>query len=329
VAVCGLWGVGGVGDGAWAQVELPAEGCFFPGQRFILRGTNPLATVGGGEVLDLSPDRPRRVTPGERAAYALRARGEPALAAYLAGAGVPVLDLSALGRRWLVAEEALRREAERTPALRAGPGGEGGLVWRAELEAELLERLRAWVARQPHGEQSIPYDRLGRELAVRSPHLRALLHSLLGRDHPAAALLRAHARLERAGLLLHPGRVAFTPDEQRVADWILERLKAEGLRPARIREYREAHARRIDLVDRVLVKLREAGRVVKVSPELMLHAEAAAELRRAPLPPGLDGVRAAEFGQALGLSRKYSIPYLEYLNREGVLRREGDLHYRA
>ncbi|HEV2733511.1 MAG TPA: SelB C-terminal domain-containing protein, partial [Longimicrobiaceae bacterium] len=322
---CRLWGVEPEGEGGWAQVELPAEACFFPGQRFILRATSPLATVGGGTVLDLAPDRPRRVTPAERAAYGLRERGEPWLAAYLAGTGAPALDLAALARRWMAPEAALWEQAEAGLELRTA----GTLAWRAESGAELLERLRGWVARQPRGERSVPFARLGRELGVRSPLLAPLLRRLLELDDPAAGFLRAHTRLERGGLVLYPGSVHFTPQEQGVADRLLERLRAEGLRPSRVREYGGLHPARPEVVERVLARLREAGRVVPVSADLVLHPDAAEELRAAPARHGLDGVRAADFGRALGLSRKYGIPFLEYLNREGVLRREGDLHYLA
>ncbi|HEV2147340.1 MAG TPA: selenocysteine-specific translation elongation factor [Longimicrobiaceae bacterium] len=322
---CRLWGVERDGEGGWGQVELPREACFFPGQHFILRGTTPLATVGGGTVLDLSPDRPRRVTPAERTAYELRERGEPWLGAYLAATGAPALDVSTLARRWMVPEGELRGQAESGPELRTA----GSLVWRAEAGAELLERLRGFVARQPRGEQSVPFVRLGRELGARSPHLGPLLGSLLELDDPAAAFLRAHARLEKGGLVLHPGSVFFTPEEQRIADRLLERLRTEGLRPSRIRAYGELHPGRPEVVERVVSRLRQAGRVVPVSADLVLHPDAAEELREAPARHGLDGVRAAEFGRALGLSRKYGIPYLEYLNEVGILRREGDLHYRA
>jgi selenocysteine-specific elongation factor len=146
-AECRLWGLvrdedagaGAADDATWAQIELPRPAPFFPGQRFILRSTSPLATVGGGEVLDVAPDRPRRVTASERAAYALRARGEPALAAYLAGGGAPVLDLGAVAARWMVPVPELRHEAERSAALRTGAAGRAGseaaaaplLVWHA------------------------------------------------------------------------------------------------------------------------------------------------------------------------------------------------------
>ncbi len=185
------------------------------------------------------------------------------------------------------------------------------------------------VVQQPRAEQSVSYARLGRELRVRSAHLQPLLQCLLELDHPSAGFLRAHTRLGKAGLLLFPGRIAFSTEEQRIADRILEQLAAEGLRPSRIQELRQAHADRPDRVDRVLAKLRNAGRVVEVSADFVLHPAAEEELRRAPVQHKLNGVRAAEFGKALGLSRKYSIPFLEYLNREGILRRDGDLHYLA
>jgi selenocysteine-specific elongation factor len=303
------------GGQSWAQLELREAAPFFPGQRFILRGTTPLATVGGGEVVDVAPDRPRRVTAAERAAYGSGER----LAAYLHGAA-PVIELGALARRWMVPEEALRREAEGSPGLRAA----GSLAWEAKWEGELLERFHRFVADHPRGEALVPFARLARELKAPAPHLPTLLHALLARAD--AAFLRANVRVERAGCVLYAGRVALTPDEERIAARLLERLAAAGLRPARIREYGDLHPKRPEVVGRVAAKLCDQGRAVRVSPDLVLHPDAADELRQAPLRHGLDGVRAAEFGQALGLSRKYTIPYLEYLNQEGVMRREGDLH---
>jgi selenocysteine-specific elongation factor len=63
---CRLWGMVQTDHSAWCQVHLPSEACFYPGQRFVLRSTNPLTTVGGGTVMDIAPDRPRRVTEPEQ-----------------------------------------------------------------------------------------------------------------------------------------------------------------------------------------------------------------------------------------------------------------------
>lgn len=330
---CRLWGLVRGAEVLWAQVELPREMHFFPRQRFILRGTNPRVTVGGGEILDLAPDRPRRVTPAERSAYALRERGEPWLAAYLAGDERGVLRTAALARRWMVPESELIRQAVRSPELRAGSGGEreeaGSLVWRSAQGQALLTRLSEYVARQPRNERFLPFAKLGRELGLRSAHLHAWLQRLYEQGSDAAAVLRDHTRLERTGILLYPGEVAFSAEEQRIGRRIVGRLKAEGLRPARIQDLRRQHAPEPEIVDRVLAKLRAVGQIVLVSPDFALHPIAEAQLRDAPARHGLDGVRAAEFGRALGLSRKYSIPFLEYLNEKEVLRRSGDRHYLA
>ena len=50
------------------------------------------------------------------------------------------------------------------------------------------------------------------------------------------------------------------------------------------------------------------------------------DLERRVKSAGADGFTASEFGKTFGLSRKYSVPYLECLNRTGVLRRQGDRH---
>lgn len=327
-AECRLWDLAREGELWLAQVELREKAAFYPGQRFILRGTNPLATVGGGEVLDVAPDRPRRVIPAERAAYAHRGREEPRIAAYLACGPAPVLELAALARRWMAPEDALRREAEESPALRTSSTDAGGLlVWSAGWEDELRKRLHNFVAAHPHGEHRVPYAVLGRELKAPTPHLPAILRALLTRKD--AANLRAQLRLDNAGCVLYPGVVAFTRDEERIAALLLERLRAAGLRPQRIHEHGDLHPSHPEAVVRVAAKLCDEGRAVRVSPDLVLHPDAADELRRAPQRHSFQPFRAAEFGQALGLSRKYTIPYLEYLNQEGILRREGDLHFRA
>jgi selenocysteine-specific elongation factor len=66
---------------------------------------------------------------------------------------------------------------------------------------------------------------------------------------------------------------------------------------------------------------------VKISDDLVFHREALAELRRRVAEhksrsPKMD---VAAFKELAGVSRKYAIPLLEWLDRERVTRREGDL----
>lgn len=325
-----LWDLAEEDGTVWAQVELPHAMSFFREQRFILRSTNPLVTVGGGEVLDIEPDRPRRVTATERHAYRVRAQGEAWLTAYLAG-GYGPRSVAGLARRWMVPVGELIRQAEASESVRissAAPGATGDrLVWNAQEGRELLTRLQALVAQQPRAECSIPYAQLGRTLGLRAVPDQGWLQHLFGERGVAAEFLREHSRPDRGGLLLYPGAVLFSVEEQRIARRIVGRLKAEGLHPSRVRELRRQHARDPRQVNHVLAKLRATGQVVLVSPDFVLHPNAELALRHAVLRSGRDGMSVAEFGGMLGLSRKHSVPFLEYLASVGILRRDGDRHY--
>jgi selenocysteine-specific elongation factor len=66
--------------------------------------------------------------------------------------------------------------------------------------------------------------------------------------------------------------------------------------------------------------------LIKVSDDLVFHQAALTELRKSLaaqrlISPRLD---VARFKEITGVSRKYAIPLLEYLDRERVTKRVGD-----
>jgi selenocysteine-specific elongation factor len=322
-AECRVWGAERDGDAWWAQVEIPAARPFFAGQRFILRATAPRATVGGGEVLDLAPARPRRVAPAEREAYAARGRGEPWLGPWMRSTESTAVPLPALARRWMLPARVLLADAEADPSLRTAPS----VIWRAEWEDAVLDGLRALVDAHPAGERHLPFERLGAELGVDPAHLPALLAAWLADAHPAAAWLRARVRVGAAGIVLRPGEDAASPEARALAATLLARLRADGLRPPAVRHLRAEQAAPPRRTDAALAWLAARGAVVRVSGDLVLAREAADALHASVAALDPAGLRAGDIGRALGLSRKYAIPYLEYLGRQGLLRRDGDLHF--
>jgi len=66
--------------------------------------------------------------------------------------------------------------------------------------------------------------------------------------------------------------------------------------------------------------------LVKISDELVFHRGALEELRRqmAAFKVKSAKIDVAKFKEMTGVSRKYAIPLLEYLDRERVTRRVGD-----
>jgi selenocysteine-specific elongation factor len=66
--------------------------------------------------------------------------------------------------------------------------------------------------------------------------------------------------------------------------------------------------------------------LVKVSEDLVFHRGALEELRRrlAAYKAKSETIDVAKFKELTGVSRKYAIPLLEYLDRERITRRVGD-----
>ncbi len=66
--------------------------------------------------------------------------------------------------------------------------------------------------------------------------------------------------------------------------------------------------------------------LIKVSDELVFHRSALEELRRQMAAYKLKAAKidVAKFKELTGVTRKYAIPLLEYLDRERVTRRVGD-----
>ena len=68
------------------------------------------------------------------------------------------------------------------------------------------------------------------------------------------------------------------------------------------------------------------GRLVQISPEIVITPallQRAEDLIRAADPTR--GVTVSSFREALGTSRKYALPILEYFDRRGITRRQGDV----
>ena len=72
--------------------------------------------------------------------------------------------------------------------------------------------------------------------------------------------------------------------------------------------------------------LLKEGELVKLAEDLVFHRSALVRLRELVVKykSRSNRLNVAAFKEITGLSRKYAIPLLEYLDREHVTRREGD-----
>jgi selenocysteine-specific elongation factor len=91
---------------------------------------------------------------------------------------------------------------------------------------------------------------------------------------------------------------------------ITEVLKGSGVEPARARS--------------ILQILLREGKLTRVSDELVLDAASLSQLRNSLASRRGERFSVPVFKEWTGVSRKYAIPILEYLDREHVTKRDGD-----
>jgi len=132
---------------------------------------------------------------------------------------------------------------------------------------------------------------------------------------------------ERLALPTHKVSVAGADD--RVRDAIIDAYRAAGLKPepAAIAAQSKASAQ---VVEKMTALLLREKILVKIDA-IVFHADALKQLRadlaalKASAPGGKATVDVGAFKDRYGISRKYAIPLLEYLDRERVTRRTGDV----
>lgn len=306
------------GGSGWGLLALEEPLLVRARDRLVLRFYSPVTTIGGADVAE------PRVPRGWRARTArwdavLEGAPEEALRAVLEAAGGKGVDRTHVAWRTGV-------ESELVEALEAAPP-EAAIVlgdrWfaRDELRAArgfLLRRLSAAHRERP-----------------REPRVsREALRAAGGRRYAVVLVDRALSELAASGEIVADGPGVRSPDhepvlserEDRLKERLWERIAAGGAEPPTVDELAEELPLERDLLNDLLVLLEEEGRIVAVTPELYLTRETLRELEgRARRILEREGVASpASFKESFGVTRKYLIPVLEYLDRTGVTRRTGE-----
>jgi selenocysteine-specific elongation factor len=319
------------GSHRFVRVRFERPSVLVRGDRFILRAYSPPTTVAGGLILD---PRPPRVAIRTELALA-RSRelepqpGEPAAvssaraaARMVQDAGTSGLPTESLVSRLGIAPPERSSSIDSLVSQKAAVKVGERLVAPAiieRLERAVIEALTEHHAREPLSE-GIPREE-ARE-------------RLFGRGHPdvfervvneLAASGRVTGR-ERLALASH--RLTLSAEEERARSAIAELFRASGLTPPDASAIPEKIRESTAVVDRML-KLLQRQRVLVRLEGLLFHEEALSRLKAEvgalkadrSVPARLD---VALFKEKFGVTRKFAIPLLEYLDRERLTRRVGD-----
>jgi selenocysteine-specific elongation factor len=299
------------GSREYVRLVLSEPLLILPGDRFIVRMFSPVITIGGGTVLDISP--PRRAQ-ADRLRI-LETAPLPERIALLAresryGIGMPEL----VARTGLLEGDLRKASYEATLTVLESPqfwlldhAWVAGKLEAMHEHLKLFHRqnpLLAGVSKEELRSKFLPgappwlMDALlarSKTLAVDSETIRLSSHKVALKQDETDATTKIESAFRSAGLA--------TPAVNEV-------LAKSGVDPARART--------------LLQLMLRDKRLIRVSDELVFHASAMQSLRTLLAQRKGQQFAVPEFKDWTGISRKYAIPLLEYLDRERVTRREGD-----
>jgi selenocysteine-specific elongation factor len=320
------------GGRAFVRLRLEAPAILARGDRYILRAYSPPVTIAGGLILDPRPPR----TAIRTAAALVRCQQltfDPAtddrveaerraLTVMIDDAGRAGLSLAAMTSRAGVDPRRVDAQANAlaaaSQAVRAGDVVVAPSIF-TQLKAAVTRTLTAHHKSQPLSE-GIPREALRDQLFARG---HAAVFDLALAELSAASIIFAK---DRVALTAH--RVELTAEEARAHAAIDRAYRDGGLKPPDAATIAAAAGAPAPVVDRMLKLLQRQKTLVKVDA-LLFHGEALKQLKadvtRLRTSEGAAAqIDVAAFKERFGVSRKFAIPLLEYLDRERVTRRIGE-----
>jgi selenocysteine-specific elongation factor len=121
--------------------------------------------------------------------------------------------------------------------------------------------------------------------------------------------------------------IELTPEEASTKELIEEEFKRAGLRVPSFSAVRAKQPIEVARAEKILKMLLREKALIRVSSDLVFHHTALEHLGELLVRYRAErGERLpiAAFKELTGVTRKYAIPLLEYLDLEHVTRREGD-----
>jgi selenocysteine-specific elongation factor len=306
------------GSDAFAELHLSEPLLLVPGDRFIVRQFSPVITIGGGVVLDAFPLK--KVTKAARSEYLQELASADPLTVFKS-------RVARRGERGLSLEQAIAETGWRNAIITSRLASLQQEIVRAAdillttaalngLMSRIASAVQDFQKRNPLVKGIAPETL--RESTDVDPRLFEFLVNALTRDNKVEIT---------SGLIHLPGRGVVMKDEEAESRKLIEHAFASaGLKVPALKEVLAGLKIDRSRAQKIVTLLLRDKVLIKVSDDLVFHHAALAGLRQQlqsqkSKSPKID---VGRFKDLAGVSRKYAIPLLEYLDRERVTKRVGD-----
>jgi selenocysteine-specific elongation factor len=314
------------GGSALANLKLQDEVLVLPGDRFIVRQFSPVVTIGGGAVLDPLARRPMLRDTGRASFLETLERGihEEIL--------VAMTERAVLGLGY---EEIVARTGWTEKEIQGALQKLHGTARVRIVSSEPLMLVSGRLFEDVRKKTTEKVERFQKENpllpGISREDLRASLGKRVRSETFRAALdeLVAQRKLDAPGELVKKAgsEIALLPEEAQAKEQIEAAFASASLAVPSVNEVLAKVAVESKRAEKLLQILLREKNLIRVSPDLVFHRQALVQLKEQlsvfKKTKG-DRITVPIFKELTGITRKYAIPLLEYLDRERVTRRAGD-----
>lgn len=314
------------GETCPAQIRFPQPmvGCY--GDRFVIRAYSPLRTVAGGILLNPIGRKIKRFSEKVQLISGLKTDDLQAIIQLqLELAGIQGLDLPSLQ---VVAGRSLKKILK---ALQELGSAQKTFVFDREeqryvtgtvvqdLSWSLLEHIRNYHRKNP----------------MKKGMAKGMLSSGWGKNIPAKLVHFLVERSVKSGelvsendlLRLPEHTISMAKDQTELKAELLKRYEQAGLEPPNLKDLLESLQAGKKEALPVLDLLISEGQIIRLNDNLYFSAQALDRIQAMVMDffATKSDMSPTDFKELSGLSRKYSIPLLEYLDKQKITMRVGDV----
>jgi selenocysteine-specific elongation factor len=303
------------GATAYARLVLREAALLLPGDHFSIRRFSPVTTIGGGVVIDIGERRYRKTDDIAGRLDVLSSTDAAARVELLVREsryGVPLSELVA--RTGLMESEIVAAAGKGVLAVVLQP--EPWYIDRAWFQAarlRLVQTIRDFHRANPLQPGMPRQDLRGAVLPDAPPFLLDALF---------ASAKEIAVEGETVRLTTH--RIALKEDEEHARAAIERAFETAGLAAPAVFEVLAQSGVEAARARTLLQQLLHERRLVRIGADLVFHQSAIARLHQLLAARKGERFSVGAFKEWTGISRKYAIPLLEFLDRERVTQREGD-----
>lgn len=319
------------GHSSLVQLRLDRPAVCCPKDHFILRRYSPLTTIGGGIILDNAPlkhskkDLSRRL-PDLQHLRTLWATGDTALDVafveyFVKSQGASGITLPQLVSRTGLLEDYLLRILKNLQGVILIPQEPVLAIARANVEASkeaLLQYVIDSDSENPLA-SGVPSEELRTRLLHNAPHsyFQFLVQALEAENK---------VQIRASTVALYGKEAKLGRDHLEIRRQLFDAIEKNALQPPALDKLLKELPFPPDDVRDVYYFLLQQGELVRLSENIVLSPQQVdflkAEVRKF-FPRG-QAFTVSEFKDLFKISRKFAIPYLEFLDRERVTRRVGN-----